>query len=125
MRTPDLWLMRLSDLIDKLVPDGVPQGKIEELSRLDPDKFYIENVRSVLNISHKRAKSICDIAVKQGVFEGWIELRCPDGSVPATAKTEDSLPEKVRCWIEKDGKSEPVWMASSDLQRVPFYRLAG
>ena len=125
MRTLDLWLMRLYDLIDKFVPDAIPPGNIKALSRLNPDKIYLENVRSVLNISHRRAQSICDIAVKQGVFEGWIEIRCPDGSVPATAKTEASLPKMVRCWIEEDGESEPVYMETTGLSKVPFYRFTG
>ena len=124
MKTRALWLMKLYDLVGKFVP-AIPPGNIEALSRLNPDKFYLENVRNVLNISHRSAKVICDRAVKQGAFERWIEVRCPDGSVPSTAKTEADLPSKVRCWIERDGESEPVDMESADLQKVPFYKFIG
>ena len=124
MRTRALWLMKLSDIVDKFIPDAIPPGNIEALSRLNPDKIYLENVRSVLNISHRRAKFICDIAVKQGAFESWIEVRC-DGSVVATAKTEVDVPNTVRCWIERDGESEPIDMESADLPKVPFYKLIG
>ena len=125
MRTQALWLMKLSDLVGKFVPDAIPPGDIEALSHLNPDKIYLENVRSVLDVSHRKAKSICDIAVKHGAFEEWIEVRCPDGSVPATAKTAADLPSTVRCWIEIDGESEPVDMESASLPKVTFYRFMG
>ncbi len=116
--------MKLSDIVNKFIPDTVPTENIEALSRLNPDKIYLENVRSLLNISHRRAKIFCDTAVRQGAFESWIEVRCNE-SVVATAKTEVDLPKTVRCWIERDGESEPVFMKSADLPKVPFYRLIG
>ena len=125
MRTRALWLMKLSDIVNKFIPDAIPPGNIEALSRLNPDKIYLENVRSVLNVSHRKAKYICDTAVKQGAFESWIEVRWSDGSVVATAKTEAELPSTVRCWIERDGESEPIDMEPADLPKVPFYRLIG
>ena len=88
-------------------------------------KIYIENVRSVLGISSKKAESICETAVRQGIFEQWFEIRCPDGSVPAVAKTEVEFPATVHYWVQDDGHEEEVELESSALPRATFYRLIG
>ena len=111
--------------MSSLVSPGIPPESLRALSQLDPHKIYLENVRSLLGVSSKKAQSICNAAVRQGVFEKWVEIRCPDGSVPASAKNESDLPPIVHCWIEGDGHWEETEMESTQLQKVTFYRLIG
>ena len=101
---------------------GIPPESLRALSRLDPRKIYLENVRSILGITSKKAQSVCDAAVRQGVFEEWVEIRCPDGSVPASAKHDSDLPPIVHCWIKEDGHEEEVELESTRLPKVTFYR---
>jgi len=93
------------------------------LSRLNPDKFYIENVRSILGVSHVAAVQICEAAVRQGLFERRVEVVCPDGAVAASADTEANLPETVRCWHEEEGLLEPEELPTKQLEKTTFYRL--
>ena len=93
------------------------------LARLNPDKFYIENVRSILGISYKSAQGICETAVRQGLFSRGVEVKCPDGAVAAVAANESELPEFVRCWTEHEGILEPEDLPTAELEKTTFYRL--
>ena len=92
------------------------------LARLNPDKFYIENVRSILGVSHASAVRICETAVRQGLFERRVEVKCPDGAVAASADSERNLPEMVKCWHEDDGHLEAEELPTKTLEKTTFYR---
>ena len=117
-----MW-QRLLTIIRKLVPAAPVAVDVKALTQLDPEKIYVENVRSVLDISYKEAEAICETATRQGLFEKGIEVLCPDGSVGAIADTETHLPERVECWFEEEGHLEPREMDTHDLQKVTYYRL--
>lgn len=101
----------------------MPSSRVEELAHLDPHRIYIENVRSVLGVSTAEAIAICENAVRQGLFEKGIEVRCPDGGVAASAKTEQELPPTVYCWVDEDGHVGEVERSTADLAKAPFYVL--
>lgn len=114
----------LSEIIKKIVPSfGLSEREAQLLSRLDPDKLYVENVQSILRVSHGNAVRICETAVRQGLFLRGIEVRCPDGAVAATADTEDQLPSEVRCWRQAEGHFEPEMLPTTTLEKTTFYRL--
>ncbi len=96
---------------------------LDALEGLDPDRIYVENVRSLLNVSHGRAREICEIAVAQGVFNQYVGVTCPDGSMPVSARDEAHLPSEVRCFVEEEGFTEEVMLATASLPKVVFYRL--
>lgn len=93
------------------------------LARLNPEKFYVENVRSILGVSHASAVRICETAVRQGVFERRVEVMCPDGAVAASADSEANLPNTVRCWHQEEGHLEAEELPTKDLEKTTFYRL--
>ncbi len=95
----------------------------EALRRLNPKKIYVENVRSILGISHKRAESLCETAVRRGVFTRGVEVFCPDGTVVTSADRESGLPDNVTCWIDEDGNYEEREVSTNSLDKITFYRL--
>jgi hypothetical protein len=100
-----------------------PKASLEEsISRLDPEKIYIENVRSVLGVTARQAQTICEAAVRQGVFTRRVEVLCPDGSVAASAALERELPTAVRCWNTEEGHIE-LEFKTSELRRNVYYQL--
>jgi len=121
--TQTLLLTKFFDTISKIVPGDPLAGKEEAIARLNPDKIYLENVRSALGVSSGRAQQICDTAVRQGLFESFVEVVCPGGTVAASARTESELPQRVRCWTEEGGNLEEAELATSTLPKVTFYRL--
>lgn len=118
-------LQRFSRIISHFVPSlgYLSEDKARLLSRLNPDKFYVENIRSILNVSYSSAQKICETAVRQGLFERRIEVKCPDGVVAASADVEAHLPATVKCWHMVEGFLEPEIMPTAELEKVTFYRL--
>lgn len=101
-----------------------PPARVEDaISKLNPDKIYLENVRSALGVSTEQARRICETAVRQGLFRQAVEVACPDGSVAASASRESDLPETVRCWTGEGEHIEEVQLATADLKKTLFYQL--
>lgn len=114
-----MLFQRFLNTISTVLPDRL-MGDMDALTRLNPKKIYLENVRSVLGVSASTAQRICDTGVRQGAFEKWVEVVCPNGAVAASAKVEESLPETVRCWTDDH---EEVYLPTRDLRKTVFYRL--
>jgi hypothetical protein len=110
--------------IKSLLPSfTLSENEAQALSKLNPSKIYVENVRSILGVSHESAKRICETAVRQGVFERRVEVMCPDGVVAASADSEANLPATVQCWHEEQGHLEAEELPTKDLEKTIFYRL--
>ncbi len=118
-------LERFLTLISKIVrwDPLADQRAVEALSQLNPDKIYVENVRSLLGVSHRQAVQICETAVRQGVFVRGVEVLCPNKVVAASAPSEAELPPVVRCWVEQDGEEEQQEFKTETLPKLVFYRL--
>lgn len=117
-----MLFQKFFETISNLLP-GRFTGNLDALSRLNPQKMYVENVRSVFGVSERAAQRYCDTAVRQGVFSRFVEVRCPNGSVGATAESEDNLPETVHCWQEEDGDFTEAVLLTRELPKAVFYRL--
>ena len=114
------FLTVISNLIGNVNPLA---GREAELARLNPNKIYIENVRSLLGVSHREAVRICESAVRQGAFAKGVEVLCPDDVVAASAPSEVELPPVVRCWVDRDGDLEEEDVNTATLRKLVFYRL--
>jgi hypothetical protein len=119
-----MWWKKFLEIISRVFPINPLSGIREDvLARLNPNKIYVENVRSLLGISHNQALRICETAVRQGYFERRVEVLCPDGRAAASAEVEANLPSIVTCWQEEDGHYQEVELPTSDLQKLTYYRL--
>jgi hypothetical protein len=115
----------LDSLGKRFFPPGGDLALKTVISRLNPDKLYLESVRSVLGVSYQAALDFCEAAVRQGHFTRGFEVACPDGVIAASAGTEEELPETVTCWI-KDGENiEEKELSTASLKKTVFYRLNG
>jgi hypothetical protein len=95
----------------------------DALSQLNPDKIYVENVRSLLDVSHSNAVDILEDGLKRGWLRSGVEVLCPDGYVAASAESEGDLPPTVTCTAEEDGHPTEVELSTNSLRKVKFYRL--
>ena len=116
-------LERFLDLIIKYVPVSPLSGIEEKLSKLDPDKIYVENVRSILNVSYNTALQLCEQAVGQGYFKRGIEIKCPDETVAKVVYPGDKIPDTVKCLENEEGFYKEVDLPTKDLDTRPFYIL--
>lgn len=117
-----MWLSEFWQRIRELLPPGIPESAAAELAALNPDRIYLENVRSILGVSSARAKNVCDTAVRRGVFIRRFQVLCPDGTVAITADRESDLPQVVRCWHDEE---EFEMVPTRGLQRLEVYSFRG
>jgi hypothetical protein len=119
-----LLLTKFFDAISKFVPgDPFMGGDPYEIAKLDPDKIYVENVRAAMRTSERQARLYCETAVRQGIFDRYVEAILPDDVVAVSAPTERELPLTVQRWVERDGKMEEETFETATLSRRAFYRL--
>lgn len=114
------FLRRISRRFSKLVP----ASKIAQMMQLDPNRIYVENVRSILGSPSWLARFICELGVRRGVFEKKVQVLCPDGAAVLTASSADEVPTTVLCWEESDGDWTQTSFESANLQKLEFYSLA-
>ena len=97
----------------------------KSLETLNPDRIYIENIRSVLGSNTRIATIICNIAVRQGFFVKRYALACKNDScdrILASYSSLDQIPKRITCdFCEEEGKMESTFN-SSDLDIIPFYK---
>lgn len=116
------WLTGSLRVISEAMSGGGPKPEaLEELAALNPERIYVENVRSILNVSHARARRICETAVRRGMFRRQVLVLCPDGSVGASAPDESQLPPRTRCWVEVDGNLELEMQDTADLKTLEVF----
>jgi hypothetical protein len=96
--------------------------RVKALSQVNPQRIYVENIRSVLGTSTWVAKQICETAVRQGIFVKRIQLLCPGGEA-YTVDNGVPVPKTIRCHKEVDGETEEYIETTDHLQRLEFYAL--
>ena len=60
------FLHKVNEFLEKKLVFDTDQ--IVLLSHLNPEKFSVDEVRNIFNISARSAKLYCDTAVRQGTF---------------------------------------------------------
>lgn len=117
-----MWFKKFLNIIADALPPKPSPNLLDNLTKLDPNKFYVENVRSILNVNYKRAIEVCQTGVQQGIFQECIEVLCPDGTVAKTAVSEAELPETVPCVEEVDGDYVEREYGIEELKKSTYYR---
>ncbi len=117
-------LQRFLTIISEAFPVNPLAGKQHLLAELNPDRFYLENVRALLGVSNRMAKRICNAAVRQGAFVQRVGVLCPDKNIGASAEDEAHLPDHVLCIVERDGEYEEIELPTDSLDRITFYQLS-
>jgi len=83
--------MRLSGIIDR---------KAEILSQLDPNRIYVENIRSFFNLPYRAAKFLCEMAVRQKYFRKKYGIICPNEECSRLIRSFDKkseIPSHIAC----------------------------
>jgi len=100
----------------------------DKFGSIRPGKISIEDVRSLYGISRLEARTLCEMAVSEGLFEKKVGLTCPspgcNGRIIAEFDLGSKLPEEILCVIcEADG-IEPSTYKTDKLEKVEYYKLA-
>lgn len=96
------------------------------IKKLKPGNIYVENVRSLYNISTSKARVLCEMAVQDDVFVRRFGLVCPNTDcqrIIASYDSLESIPDTITCEIcEMEGK-EQFSFDTRDIQIIQFYQL--
>lgn len=102
------------------------QNKAKIIENTDPDRIYVENVRSFFNISSRLARFFCEIAVRRGLFEKKIAIECLNEDCKRIIKVFDNaeqLPKEITCIICEAEGNEKYSFDISEYKIVEFYKL--
>ncbi|KQS34020.1 hypothetical protein ASG33_08295 [Dyadobacter sp. Leaf189] len=98
--------------------------KAELLELTDPDRIYVENIRSIFNLPTKIAKLLCELAVKSGQFEKRYGVKCPNCSrLIKVYNTLDEIPQNIKCLSCEVLEVDRFEFNRAEFDVVTFYRL--
>lgn len=99
------------------------QKYLQTISNIDPGKIYVENIRSIMNVSQIKARTLCEMAVQQNLFVRKIGVVCPnDGRIIDEYDNEEQIPNFISCHICEIESKESTFN-TSNLKRIVFYKL--
>lgn len=115
-----MFFQRLLQAIS--IPPIGSERQLIELSKIQPSRFYVENVRAILETNTSKAQRYCDLAVKNGFFKKKIGIECPnDSRIIASFYTEKEIPEKISCDLCQSVGEEKFEFLTINCRRVEFY----
>ena len=99
--------------------------KVKIIEETDPDRIYVENVRSFFNIPTRWARFLCKIAVRQGIFRRKFAVECKNENCNRIIKVYDyreEIPDELTCFTcELDGQVDFLFK-TEDLNIVEYYQ---
>lgn len=103
------------------------ERQLELLEKMESDKLYIENVRSLFNISFENAKFLCDSGVKEGIFTKRIGLLCPNedcSRILLSINEKQEIPNEISCDGCEDMERDRSHFNSDELKQIIYYKFA-
>lgn len=100
------------------------QKYLQTISTIDPGKIYVETIRSFMNVSTHRARTLCEMAVMDNLFIRKIGIVCPnDERIIEEFDSLNEIPDSITChFCELEGK-ENCSFKTINLKKVTFYKL--
>ncbi|WP_353076695.1 hypothetical protein [Flavobacterium sp.] len=100
--------------------------KAEIIKNTDPDRIYVENIRSFFNLPYGVAKKLCDMAVRQNFFYKKYGLYCKNDDCKRIISVYDNIediPNQIECFICQANEKEKYSFDKNELEIVEFYQL--
>lgn len=119
-------LMRFFQIIDKSFIGQAVAKRMLLLSTTNPDRIYVENVRSFFNIPFSTAKLLCNMAVKENLFQKKIGLICPNYDCERIIMSVDSyedIPLVISCDNCEVLENEKFEFTREEIKTIEYYRL--
>lgn len=96
------------------------------LLKTNPQRIYVENIRSYFNTSTVVASTLCKMAVKDGKFIKKTGVICPNPECERIIKSyEEDIPnERLTCEICELLGIDNYSFNVNSLDKIEFYQLA-
>lgn len=99
--------------------------KAEIIENTDPNRIFVENVRSFFNVPTSVARVFCEMAVKEKYFRKKIAIRCPNDCCGRIIKSVDKIDENeiVTCFVCEQNEEEQSTFNMKEVKLDIFYQL--
>jgi len=121
-----MLLMKFFQIIDNSFIGRFVDKRLNLIASTDPERIYVENIRSFYNLTTPLAKTFCNMAVKEHLFNKHFGVECPNEScqrIITSYTSKDELPEIIECehclLLEKD----KYQFGKSEYNVIEFYKL--
>ncbi len=119
-----MWLEKFFQIIDNSFVGRYIDKRIKIVDSTDPDRIYVENIRSFYNLTTPLAKIICNMAVKENLFKKRIGIECPTcGRLITHFQNVNEIPDSINCETCELLEHEKHNFQKSELKETVFYQL--
>lgn len=119
-----MWLEKFFQIIDNSFIGRFIDKRLDVISATNPDRIYVENIRSFYNLNTPTAKTLCEMAVKENLFKRRIGVECPHCAKLITHyNSENDIPEKIVCDNCLMLENEKHEFKKSEISKIEFYQL--
>ncbi|TBO36377.1 hypothetical protein [Pedobacter kyonggii] len=101
-------------------------NKVRLINQLNPQRIYVENVRSIYNIPHFAAKLFCEMAVIEGIFIKKIGVECKNNDcerIIISVENTNQLPDIISCKNCEILERNQFEFSKNELKTITFYAL--
>jgi len=120
-------LEKFLNIIDKTAIGRFVDYREELLKKTDPDRIYVENIRSFFKLPYKLAKFLCEQAVREGAFSKWRAFLCRNEDCQrvllSTEYDKDEPTHVVFCSTCQTLEKERWEFQLDELEQMIFYKL--
>jgi len=119
-----MLLLKFFQTIDNSFIGRFIERKLELIGNTEPERIYVENIRSFYGITTPVAHFFCEMAVKENLFEKMHGVECPNcNRIIDSARFETSFPEIIYCETCQLLERDRYEFRKSECVVTPFYRL--
>jgi hypothetical protein len=100
------------------------EKQFDALKEMSEDKLYVENVRQFYDIPKKNAEFLCELGVREGVFEKRVGFLCNNcRGMIYSAKYGTDIPGVLTCDNCQDVGHDSFEFETESLDDLTFYVL--
>ena len=119
-----MWLKKFFQIIDKTPIGRFVDKKVELIESTDPDRIYVENIRSFFNLTTPIAKVLCEMAVRDKLFKKKVGFECPNcGRIINSYNSNSEIPKKIKCDTCELLEKEDYLFNEINVNKITFYQL--
>lgn len=111
-------------IIDRTFIGSFVETKKKIIEIIDPDRFYLENIRSFFNFPRFFAKFLCELAVRRGLFNKRLGILCPNCQrIIKSYKYGEEIGETFHCKICQSLRKPVYEFNKYQIKKLEFYQL--
>ena len=118
-----MLLEKFSEIIDRSGIGAAISDRQRMIEQTNPNRIYVENVRSFFHIPSSVAKGLLDLAVRSGELEKRVGVLCPNCERMIADAESGYEPDQVSCNICEVNGEEHSCFPLDACQKIEFYRV--